>query len=191
MEDRAIEVIKSMLVLRNIKTDSVDTLGSPIDETRMFNIGGFLVIFSEKGRMTENILQSYITFAEDNNYTHGTIVVSIVEPSENVLAFVRDHNSDRTKPIFQVFEIRRLQFNISTHRRFPPHRIISKEELSALEKKFNITDPKKQLPWIDSEDPGAKWIGARSGDVVEIQRFSESAGNSTYHRYCAGNVLQT
>ena len=191
MEDRAIDTIKSMLVLRNIKIDVVDSLGSPIDETRMFNIGGVLVIFSEKGRMTENILQSYMTFADENNYKHGTIVVSNVEPSENVLAFVRDHNNDTKNSLFQIFEIRRLQFNITTHRRMPTHRIISKDELAILEKKFNITDPKKQLPWIDAEDPGAKWIGARCGDVIEIQRFSESAGNSTYHRYCAGNVLQT
>jgi DNA-directed RNA polymerase I, II, and III subunit RPABC1 len=191
MEDRAILTIKSMLALRNIKTDTVDALGSAIDETRMFNIGGVLVIFSEKGRITENILQSYMTFADENNYKHGTIVVSIVEPSENVLAFVREHNNDPKNSIFQIFEIRRLQFNITTHRRFPPHRIITKDELTALEKKFNITDPKKQLPWIDAEDPGAKWVGARSGDVIEIQRFSESAGDSTYHRYCAGNVLQT
>jgi DNA-directed RNA polymerase I, II, and III subunit RPABC1 len=191
MEERAIETLKRMLIVRNIKTDGVDSLGSAIDETRMFNIGGVLVIFSEKGRMTENILQSYMTFAEDNNYKHGTIVVSLVEPSENVLAFVRDHNNDLKNPLFQIFEIRRLQYDITTHRRMAPHRIISKEELAALEKKYNITNPKKQLPWIDSEDPGAKWIGARSGDVIEIQRFSESAGNSTYHRYCTGNVLQT
>ena len=191
MEERAIETLKRMLTVRNIKTESVDSLGSPIDETRMFNIGGVLILFSEKGRMTENILQSYMTFAEENNYKHGTIVVSLVEPSENVLAFVRDHNNDPKNSIFQIFEIRRLQYDITTHRRFPPHRIISKEELAALEKKFNITDPKNQLPWIDAEDPGAKWIGARSGDVIEIQRFSESAGNSLYHRYCAGNVLQT
>jgi hypothetical protein len=125
MEDRAIETIKSMLVLRNIKTDSVDSLGSAIDETRMFNIGGFLVIFSEKGRLTENILQSYMTFADENNYKHGTIVVSVVEPSENVLAFVRDHNNDPKNAIFQIFEIRRLQFNITKHLRFPSHRIIT------------------------------------------------------------------
>jgi len=191
MEDKAILTIRSMLGLRGIKTDTVESLGSAIDETRMFNIGGYLIIFSEKGRITENILQSYMTFADEHNYKHGTIVVSIVEPSENVLAFVREHNNDPKNSIFQIFEIRRLQFNITTHRRFPPHRIITKEELSTLEKKFNITDPKKQLPWIDAEDPGAKWVGARSGDVIEIQRFSESAGDSTYHRYCAGNVLQT
>ena len=191
MEDRAIETIKRMLVGRDIKVDNVDSLGSPVDETRMFNIGGVLVIFSEKGRVTENILQTYITFAEDNSYTHGVIVVTLSPPSVNVLDFIRTYNNNTTKPLFQVFEIRRLQFDITTHRKFPPHRIISKDELAALEKKFNITEPKQQLPWIDSEDPAAKWIGARSGDVVEVQRFSESAGNCTYHRYCVANVLQT
>jgi DNA-directed RNA polymerase I, II, and III subunit RPABC1 len=191
MEDRAIETLKKILVKRQIKTDSVDSLGSPVDETRMFNIGGILVIFSEKGRMTENILQGYMTFATDNNYTHGTIVVSLIQPSENVLAFVRDYNNDLKNPLFQVFDIRRLQYDITTHRRMPAHRIISKDEVSKLQKVFNISDPKKQLPWIDSEDPGAKWIGARSGDVIEIQRFSESSGNCAYYRYCTGNVLQT
>jgi len=191
MEERAIETTKRMLANRSIKTDAVDSLGSPIDETRMYNIGGVLIIFSEKSRVTENVLQIYITFAEENNYKNGVIVISLLNPSENVFSFVREYNSDPKNALFQVFEIRRLQFDITTHRRFPPHRIITKEELSALEKKFNITDPKKQLPWIDSEDPGAKWVGARSGDVIEIQRFSESAGASTYHRYCTSNVLQT
>jgi DNA-directed RNA polymerase subunit H (RpoH/RPB5) len=190
MEERAIETLKKILAMRNIKPD-LDSLGSPIDETRMFNIGGILIIFSEKGRITENILQNYITFSNENNYKNGTIVVSLSEPSENLLSFVRDYNNDLKNPLFQVFDIRRLQFDITKHRKFPPHRIISKDELSALEKKYNITDPKKQLPWIDSEDPGAKWIGARSGDVIEVQRFSESAGKSTYHRYCTTNVLQT
>ena len=191
MEDRAIETLKKILAKRQIKTETVDSRGSPVDETRMFNIGGILIIFSEKGRMTENILQGYMTFATDNNYTHGTIVVSLIQPSENVLAFVRDYNNDLKNPLFQVFDIRRLQFDITTHRRMPAHRIISKDEVSKLQKIFNISDPKKQLPWIDSEDPGAKWIGARSGDVIEIQRFSESAGNCAYYRYCTGNVLQT
>jgi len=67
MEDKAILTIRSMLGLRGIKTDTVESLGSAIDETRMFNIGGYLIIFSEKGRITENILQSYMTFADEHN----------------------------------------------------------------------------------------------------------------------------
>ena len=191
MEERAIETLKRMLAGRQIKTETVESLGSPIDETRMFNIGGILIIFSEKGRITENILQAYMTFGEENNYKHGTIVVCLVQPSENIMGFVRNQNGKPDTPIFQVFDIRRLQFDITTHRKFPPHRIINKNELTDLQKKYNIVDPKKQLPWIDSEDPGAKWVGARTGDVIEIQRFSESSGMYVYHRYCTGNVLQT
>jgi DNA-directed RNA polymerase subunit H (RpoH/RPB5) len=65
------------------------------------------------------------------------------------------------------------------------------EEIQLLQKRMNITDCKKQLPWIDSQDAMAKWLGARTGDVIEISRLSESAGNSKYYRYCVSNVLET
>lgn len=190
MEDRALETLKRMLESRKIKVDVVETLANAIDETRMYNIGGILIIFNEKSRLNENALQSYITFAEDNNYKNGTIVVSLVSPSDNVVNVVRAYNNQKN-PLLQIFDIRRLQFDITTHRRVPAHRIITADELLKLVKKMNITDPKKQLPWIDSQDAMAKWIGARAGDVVEINRFSESGGNIMYYRYCVGNVLET
>ena len=191
MEDKALETLKTMLASREIKVENVETISAPIDETRMYNIGGILVIFSEKGRLTENVLQSYITFAEENKYTHGTIIVSLIPPSENILGSIRAYNADSTNPFLQIFDIRRLQFDITTHRKVPRHRVITKEEVLKIEKKFNITNSKKQLPWIDSQDAMAKWIGARPGDIVEITRFSESAGDTLYYRYCASNVLET
>ena len=191
MEDKALETLKTMLSSRNIKVENAETISTPIDETRMYNIGGILVVFSEKGRLTENVLQSYITFAQDNSYTHGTIIVTLIPPSENILGSVRTHNADSANPFLQIFDIRRLQFDITTHRRVPRHRIITKEEVAIIEKKFNITNAKKQLPWIDSQDAMAKWIGARPGDIVEILRFSESGGDVAYYRYCASNVLET
>ena len=190
MEDRALDTLKRMLVSRKIKVDSVETLAAPLDETRMYNIGGILIIFNEKSRLNENALQSYITFSQENNYTHGTIVVCLVPPSENVVNVIRNHNKEKN-PLLQLFDIRRLQFDITQHRRVPAHRIITEEELMKLEKKMNIVDPKKQLPWIDSQDAMAKWIGAKPGDVVEITRFSESGGNVLYYRYCVANVLET
>jgi len=190
MEDKALQTIKTMLESRKIKVDTIETLANAIDETRMYNIGGVLVIFNEKSRLNESALQGYITFAEDNNYNSGTIVVSLVPPSENVINIVRSHINGKT-PLLQIFDIRRLQFDITTHRRVPAHRIITADEVMKLEKKMNITDPKKQLPWIDSQDAMAKWIGAKPGDVVEIVRFSESGGNIMYYRYCVANVLDT
>jgi DNA-directed RNA polymerase subunit H (RpoH/RPB5) len=191
MEERAIDTLKSMLSSRAIKVENVESLGNPIDETRMYSIGGVLVIFSEKSRMTDTLLQTYITFADENNYKHGTIIVALVPPSENVLDAVRSHNNVPANPLLQIFDIRRLQFDITTHRKVPRHRILEKEEISKLEKKMNVVDPKRQFPWIDSQDAMAKWIGARPGDVVEIVRFSESAGDSKYYRYCTGNVKET
>lgn len=191
MEEKALETLKSMLHSRQKNVEKVEILGNSLDDTRMYNLGGVLVIFSDKGRMTDGVLKSYIQFCEDNNYTNGLIIVLASSPSENILELVRTHNSEPKNQLMQIFNIRYLQFDISTHRKVPKHRLMEQEEILKLEKKMNITDLKLQLPWIDSQDAMAKWLGARTGDVVEISRLSESAGNSKYYRYCVSNVLET
>lgn len=191
MEEKALETLKSMLISRQKKVEEVETLGNSLDDTRMYNLGGVLVIFSDKGRLTDGVLKSYIQFCEDNNYTNGLIIILATSPSENILEIVRTHNSDPKNQLMQIFNIRYLQFDISTHRKVPHHRLMEPEEILKLEKKMNITNLKSQLPWIDSQDAMAKWLGARTGDVVEISRLSESAGNSKYYRYCVSNVLET
>jgi len=191
MEERALTCLTGMLNARNVKVDSSELLGNSLEETRMYNLGGILIIFSEKGRLTENVVNSYITFANDNKFMNGTIVVSLVPPSESILEIVRTHINNPKNFLLQIFDIRRLQFDITTHRKVPPHRILTQSEIEKLMRKMNITDSKTQLPWIDSQDAMAKWIGARTGDIIEIIRFSESAGATTYYRYCAGNVLET
>lgn len=189
MEEKALETLKIMLNNRGKNVTEIETLGNSLDETRMYNLGGVLVIFSDKGRMTDGVLKSYVQFCEDNNYTNGVIIVMSTSPSENILDMIRTMNTGKT--LVQLFNVRYLQFDISSHRKVPKHRIISLEESVELQKKMKITDPKMQLPWIDSQDAMAKWLGARTGDIIEIERLSESAGNSLYYRYCVSNVLDT
>jgi DNA-directed RNA polymerase I, II, and III subunit RPABC1 len=191
MEEKALETLKAMLNARQKKVEQIESLGNSLDDTRMYNLGGVLIIFSDKGRMTDGVLKSYIQFCEDNNYTHGLIIILATSPSENILELVRTHNSNPKNQLMQIFNIRYLQFDISTHRKVPHHRLMESEEIQLLQKRMNITDCKKQLPWIDSQDAMAKWLGARTGDVIEISRLSESAGNSKYYRYCVSNVLET
>ena len=188
MEERALAVIKTMLVSRNFKIDEPETLGSPVDDTRMYNFGGVLVIFSEKNRVSDSNLTSYIKFASENNYTNGTIVISQIPSSESVLNSVRKYIAKDDNPLLQIFDIRNIQVDKSLHVKVPRHRILTSKEASQLETRFNISKPRDQLPWIDSQDPMAKWIGARPGDIVEIIRFSESAGAASYYRYCVANV---
>lgn len=191
MEEKALETLKSMLIARQKKVEQIEILGNSLDETRMYNLGGVLVIFSDKGRITDGVLKSYIQFCEENNYTHGAIIILATSPSENILDMIRTHNSDPKNQLIQLFNISYLQFDISTHRKVPRHRLMDQKEIDDLQKKMNITDLKMQLPWIDSQDPMAKWLGARTGDVVEISRLSESAGSYKYYRYCVSKVSET
>ena len=66
------------------------------------------------------------------------------------------------------------------HEFVPEHRKISEEEIKELKKKFGIK--KWQLPKILDRDPIAMLIGAKPGDVLEIARKSETAGESKYYR---------
>ena len=190
MEERAIETLKKMLSIRGVKVETPETL-TPLDDTRMYNFGGVLVIFSEKSRISDSNLTSYIKFAESNGFTNGTIVVSQIPSSETIVNIVREYINNPNNQLLQIFDIRRLQFDITTHVKVPKHRILKQSEVSLLEKKFNILNPKKELPWIDSQDALAKWIGARPSDIIEVIRFSESSGATPYYRYCVANVLDT
>jgi DNA-directed RNA polymerase subunit H len=91
---------------------------------------------------------------------------------------------DMTKNV-QVFEIRELQFNISSHILVPKHRLVNadSESLNAIFTKLNIKS-RSQLPVILKTDPMAKFLNARTGDLVEILRNSPTSGEHVFYRMC-------
>jgi len=72
-------------------------------------------------------------------------------------------------------------FNIFEHELVPKHEILSQEEAEKLLDKLRA-EP-YQLPHIKSEDPAARSIGARPGDILRITRKESTAGEHTYYRY--------
>jgi DNA-directed RNA polymerase subunit H (RpoH/RPB5) len=112
------------------------------------------------------------------------ILVALSPPSENVLTAIKALAVDRV----QVFHIRQLQFDITTHRMAMPHRILKEDERTAMATRYTVTKPAEQLPAIDSQDPMAKWIGAMPGDILEVTRHSDVAGPQVYYRYCVADV---
>lgn len=181
MEERAVAVLTSMLRKRGYTFESPELLGNPLDETKMYSFGGALVIFSEKTRISKQELQNYITFAAENGYTNGTVVVSTILPSDDVMSVVRRYITDPKNPMLQVFDIRHLQFDITTHRKALPHRVLLEDEKGEIEKRF------REIPVIDCQDAMAKWVGARPGDILEIARSSPAAGRSLYWRKCVAD----
>lgn len=75
------------------------------------------------------------------------------------------------------------EIDVLKHELVPEHRVLSGGEKEAVLEKFNITA--KQLPKILSTDPAAKQIGAKIGDVLEIKRKSQTAGEAIYYRHVA------
>lgn len=62
----------------------------------------------------------------------------------------------------------------------PLHRILSQEEVEKLNAD-RLTDNTRRTP-ISTQDPPAVWLGARTGDVIEIKRVSGETGYSAAYR---------
>lgn len=185
MEDKALEILRTMLSRRGLDTKTERVVAAELDRANLYTIGKMLVVFSQKDKgVLDKDLTTFRKFAETNDYTNGLVVVSLVPPSDNVLRSIKAQAADR----LQFFHIRQLQMDITTHRMAMPHRIMKEDERTALFKTYNIVKPEEQLPWIDSQDAQIKWIGAIPGDIIEVIRHSDVAGSQPYYRYCVADV---
>jgi DNA-directed RNA polymerase subunit H (RpoH/RPB5) len=185
MEDRALEILRTMLSRRKLDTKTERIITDDLDRVNLYTIGDILVVFSQKDKgLLDRDISNFLKFADTNGYKNGIIIVALSPPSENVERVVKTYTKNRV----QFFHIRQLQFDITTHRMVMPHRILNDEEKTAVFEEFKIVKPEEQLPWIDSQDAMVKWIGAIPGDVIEVTRHSDVAGTSRYYRYCVEDV---
>lgn len=72
------------------------------------------------------------------------------------------------------------QISIMEHELVPQHRVLSPEEAQEVLKRFGVQP--QQLPYILISDPIVKTLGAKPGDIIEIKRPSETAGEAIYYR---------
>ena len=177
-----LDVIQIMLRQRGIPSDVVEDIESEFQAT-IHKISNVLVFIMNRSRISsEKDIRSIVSIMEANGGTLSIVVVP-VKPSETVRSLLRQY-SDK----IQLFHIGQLQFDITTHRKVPLHRILSTDEKKAFQEKFHIQTPATQMPLIDSQDPMALWIGAIPGDIVEVMRRSETAGGTPYYRFCVADV---
>ncbi len=73
-----------------------------------------------------------------------------------------------------------MKFKLQDHILVPKHELLSKEEAKELLKILGVR--KEDLPKIRADDPIAKEIGAKPGDIVRIIRESKTAGRSVVYR---------
>lgn len=72
------------------------------------------------------------------------------------------------------------QFNVEEHILVPRHEILKEEEVKKILSKYNIQ--REHLPKILINDPCAKVLGAKVGQVLKITRKSLTAGKAVAYR---------
>jgi DNA-directed RNA polymerase subunit H (RpoH/RPB5) len=91
---------------------------------------------------------------------------------------------DNTGIYIQMFCIKNLMFNVLKHDMVPIHTIMSNEDyVKKVKIPHKIIKP-SVLPPILRTDPAAMFIGLKPKEICEVLRPSETAGLSSYYRYC-------
>lgn len=169
-------------------TGTLDSIGSPLNDTKMYTFNGILIILSTKSRVGEPELINFLEYANENNYKSGIIILSPSPPSPKVIEAIRNNISTPESPLIQFFEMRQLQIDKSKHKLYGiPHRILSQDEIRTMMEKYNIVNL-KNIPKIDSQDGLGQWVGVRPGDVVEIMGMCETSAVNERYRYCLADV---
>jgi len=120
---------------------------------------------------------------------------TILKKSDDIIIIIKDEPNDslqkNLKNIWEqdgvfvnVFNIKRLQFNILEHDLVPPHRPLSDKEAAEVKAKYHIHDD-SQVPQIERFSPVAQAIGLRPGQMCEIIRPSRTAISAPFYRVCS------
>lgn len=120
---------------------------------------------------------------------------SVLQKTDDLIIIIKDEPNDslqkNLKNIWEqdgvfvnVFNIKRLQFNILEHDLVPPHRPLSEKEAEEVKAKYHIQD-NSQLPDIGRFSPVAQAIGLRPGQMCEIIRPSRTAVSVPFYRVCS------
>lgn len=110
------------------------------------------------------------------------IIVSNDEPNDTILQKMK-YMFDHSGIFIIIHAIKRLQFNILQHELVPYARVLTNEEVEPLKIKYNVAS-EKYFPEISRFDPQALALCVRPGEVIKIDRKSNTALFYTYYRVC-------
>lgn len=135
-----------------------------------------------RGASLEEIV--YNMFDVENVLTNkDTLIVVIKDNVNETMANCVKHVWDSGKFFVILHPLENLSFNVLTHVLVPPHRTLTPTEKINVMTRRNINND-SEWPQLSRNDPAAKAIGIRPGEVCEILRPSEQGIVEPYWRIC-------
>jgi len=114
---------------------------------------------------------------KDENVFRAIMVVQ-----QGLTSFAKQalHNTGGTKYKVEQFLEKELLVNITEHILVPKHALLTIKEKQALLQKYKLKET--QLPRIQMKDAVSRYFGLNRGDVLKIERPSETAGRYITYR---------
>ncbi|KAK3058203.1 DNA-directed RNA polymerases II 24 kDa polypeptide (RNA polymerase II subunit 5) [Extremus antarcticus] len=148
----------------------------PVQTTGEPTIGTIHVEFNPSTSVGIKDLKVFAQLLQEKNYYTG-IFITQASPTSSALKIIPS-----LLPIqMEIFKEEDLLVNISRHELVPKHLLLSPEEKRGLLERYRLKET--QLPRIRVDDPMARYLGLRRGQVVKIIRKSETAGRYASYRW--------
>lgn len=88
----------------------------------------------------------------------------------------------------QLFNLKSLMYNVTAHELVPKQEPLDVwhdgEEVECIQRTYNIRNFAKELPVIPLNDPVAKFIGLRRGQLSKTTRINDTGGTYVGYRWC-------
>lgn len=88
----------------------------------------------------------------------------------------------------QLFNLRSLMFNVTAHEIVPAHEQVdvwrNSDEVDRIKRVYNVRNVSRAFPVIPVNDPVAKFIGLRRGQLCKITRVNQTSGTFVTYRWC-------
>lgn len=182
--DNALKTLKEMLSDRNfdkpLENVTLDDLKANLSKNDTFSINvneqcQVMFLMAPKFK-TSTALK---TSLQNEQINHFIIISREKLKTMNLRAF----QEFMTNKKIEFWSLDELQFNISKHAYVPKHEIVPDNEVSDIMKMYFIK-VKTNFPIILKTDPMARYLNAKSGQLVKITRNTPNSVDYIVYRYC-------
>lgn len=113
------------------------------------------------------------------------LFIVLNEPMNEAFHTTAKRQWSSRKARVNFYGLKNLISNPARHRMVPPHRLLTTEEADAVKTRLHMKAKNEFAQIKYHEDIQTRVLGVVPGDVIEIIRPSETAGESITYRYCS------